>query len=92
LPYVKKSNWHLRFNHLVGYGAKYYSYLVSKAIAARIWADCFEKDPLSSNAGESYRKKLLQLGGEKKPDELIQDLIGEKLVMGPMVKSLISHI
>lgn len=71
LPYVQGTNWHLRYTHLVGYGAKYYSYMVSKAIASKIWSECFEKDPLSSIAGENYRNKLLQFGGEKRPQELI---------------------
>ena len=61
---------------------------MSKAIAARIWSTCFEKDPLSSTAGELYRKKLLEFGGEKRPEELIKDLIGEELDSNSMVKSL----
>jgi intermediate peptidase len=91
LSYVPGTNWHLRFNHLVGYGAKYYAYLVSKAIAAQIWSELFRKDPLSSTAGENYRQKLLEFGGEKRPDELISSLIGFNLNTKSLVNSLITR-
>ena len=92
LPYVKNTFWHLRYTHLVGYGAKYYSYLVSKAIASKIWTECFEKDPLSSTAGELYRKKLLEFGGEKQPQELINSLIGIDVASSNLVDSLTKNI
>ncbi len=88
LKYVPNTHWHLRFTHLVGYGAKYYSYLISKAIASKIWLECFEKDPLSSMAGEKYRQKLLEFGGEKRPQELINSLIGFNINTESLVKSL----
>jgi intermediate peptidase len=92
LPFVKNAHSHLRYTHLVGYGAKYYSYVVSKAIAARIWSECFEKEPLSATAGENYRKKLLQFGGEKRPEELIKDLIGFDLETDSLVDSLVHNL
>ena len=92
LPFVSNTYPHLRFAHLVGYGAKYYSYIVSKAIAAKIWSECFEKDPLSPTAGENYRKKLLEHGGEKQPQELIRSLIGFDMDSQSLVKSLVQNI
>ena len=92
LPYVPNTHWHLRYTHLVGYGAKYHSYIVSKAIAAKIWTECFEKDPLNSTAGENYRKKLLEFGGEKQPQELISSLIGFNIENDSLVKSLTLHL
>ena len=92
LPYVPNTHWHLRFTHLVGYGAKYYSYLVSKAIASKIWSECFERDPLNSTAGENYRRKLLEFGGERRPQELINSLIGFNLENKSLVNSLTQHL
>jgi intermediate peptidase len=92
LPFVANTHWHLRFTHLVGYGAKYYSYLVSKAIASNIWTECFEKDPLNSTAGANYRDKLLQFGGERRPQELISSLVGFDVENKSLVKSLTRHI
>lgn len=92
LPFVKNTNSHLRYTHLVGYGAKYYSYVVSKAIAAKIWSECFEKDPLSRTAGENYRKKLLEHGGEIRAHELLSSLLGCELNNEDLVKSLTKNV
>lgn len=92
LPFVANTHSHLRYTHLVGYGAKYYSYVVSKAIAAKIWSECFEKDPLNRTAGQNYRSKLLEHGGERRAHELISSLIGFDLNNDDLVKSLTQHI
>ncbi|KAK2079363.1 hypothetical protein QBZ16_003054 [Prototheca wickerhamii] len=54
----------LSFNHLIGYGGTYYSYLTSQAIAARLWRrEGFAEDPLSPEAGRHLRERLLRIGG-----------------------------
>ncbi len=91
LPYVPDTHWHLRYTHLVGYGAKYYSYLISKAIASKIWSECFEREPLSSSAGHSYRTQLLQYGGERSAKELVTSLVGADMNTKTLVKSLLAQ-
>jgi intermediate peptidase len=58
---------YLRFAHLFGYGAKYYSYLYCRALATSVWTHLFYQDPFSRTAGMAYRQKLLQHGGGKPP-------------------------
>lgn len=88
IPYVKNTAWQLRFGHLVGYGGKYYSYLMSRAIASKIWREMFRKNPFDRQSGEKYRRQLLAHGGERHPSELIKGLLGEKPTISMMVDSL----
>ncbi|CAH1376753.1 hypothetical protein MTP99_018163 [Tenebrio molitor] len=78
LAYVPKTTWQLRFSHLVGYGAKYYSYLVSRALAFLIWETYFKDDPLSRAQGDRYRNECLAHGGGKNPCDLIADYLKVK--------------
>ena len=76
IPYVENTAWQLRFSHLVGYGAKYYSYLVSRAVAGAIWNKLFAQDPLSRQAGERYRYEVLAPGGGKPAQKIAEDVLG----------------
>lgn len=76
LPYVENTAWQLKFTHLVGYGAKYYSYLVSRAVATAIWTKLFAQEPLSPIAGERYKREVLSHGGGKPAAKIAEDLLG----------------
>eukprot|EP00250_Pteridium_aquilinum_P035483 c9490_g1_i1 orf=69-2117(+) len=71
--HVEGTHWHTRFNHLVTYGAGYYSYLYARCISATIWDRLCEADPLSPEAGAILRKQLLEHGGGKDPALIIKD-------------------
>ncbi|XP_056646897.1 mitochondrial intermediate peptidase [Diorhabda sublineata] len=92
LPYITNTAWQLRFSHLVGYGAKYYSYLVSRALAYSIWKKYFEADPFSRTNGEKYREECLSHGGGKHPRDLVTEYL--QVVPNPEVlsKSLTNEI
>ncbi|KAL5005339.1 hypothetical protein ScPMuIL_018795 [Solemya velum] len=92
IPYEKNTAWHLRFGHLVGYGAKYYSYLLSRAVASRIWQQCFKSNPFDRSMGERYRQKILAHGGGQNPNDLIQDMLNETTTTDKLVESLVQEL
>ncbi|XP_067215907.1 mitochondrial intermediate peptidase isoform X2 [Linepithema humile] len=92
LPYVKDTAWQLRFSHLVGYGAKYYSYLISRAIAAWIWQTYFHDNPFCRSAGERYRRECLAHGGGKPASQLVSDFLHKEINAATFAKSLINEI
>ncbi|ODV89167.1 hypothetical protein CANCADRAFT_32504 [Tortispora caseinolytica NRRL Y-17796] len=68
---VPENRWHTYFTHLFGYGATYYSYLLDRAIASKIYTHLFEKDPLSREAGEKFANEVLKWGGSRDPWECV---------------------
>ncbi|EPQ30677.1 uncharacterized protein PFL1_01578 [Pseudozyma flocculosa PF-1] len=66
-----------KFSHLFGYGSTYYSYLLDRAIASRVFKDLFERDPLSRGAGDKL-KEVLRYGGGKDAWSLLATLLGDE--------------
>uniref|UniRef100_A0AAR2KLB0 Mitochondrial intermediate peptidase n=1 Tax=Pygocentrus nattereri TaxID=42514 RepID=A0AAR2KLB0_PYGNA len=92
LPYVPNTAWQLRFSHLVGYGAKYYSYLMSRAVASMVWRQCFHKDPLSRETGERYRREMLAHGGGKEPMLMVEGMLQKRPSTEDFVDALVSDL
>lgn len=92
LPYVENTAWQLRFSHLVGYGAKYYSYLISRAIASWIWQTYFKDDPFSRSAGEKYRRECLSHGGGVPSRQLVANFLKRDVTPENLSQSLITEI
>lgn len=88
LPYVPNTAWQLRFGHLVGYGAKYYAYLVSRAVASWIWQKYFVDNPFSREMGEKYRREVLAHGGGKPPRAMVGEFLGREVTAESMVEAL----
>ncbi|KAB0796079.1 hypothetical protein PPYR_10140 [Photinus pyralis] len=92
LPYIPNTAWQLRFSHLVGYGAKYYSYLVSRALASCIWQRYFENDPLNRTQGDRFRHEFLAFGGSRSPRKLVTDFLLKEPTNDVLVSSLLKEI
>lgn len=92
LPYVPNTAWQLRFSHLVGYGAKYYSYLMSRAVASMVWKECFLQDPFNRSMGERYRREMLAHGGGREPLLMVQGMLQKRPSIDDFVNALVSDL
>nr|XP_040048690.1 LOW QUALITY PROTEIN: mitochondrial intermediate peptidase-like [Gasterosteus aculeatus aculeatus] len=92
LPYTPNTAWQLRFSHLIGYGAKYYSYLMSRAVASMVWKQCFVQDPLNRDMGERYRRQMLAHGGAKEPMLMVEGMLQRRPTMEDFVDALVSEL
>lgn len=61
------STWHGKFLHLFSYGSVYYSYLLDRAIADKVYQELFAQDPWNPKAGEKYKESILKWGGTRDP-------------------------
>lgn len=82
LPADSKASLQTNFTHLFAYGASYYSYLFDRAIAAKVWKEVFEKDPLSRAAGEKYLQEVLKWGGGRDGWDCVAGVLGEEDLKG----------
>ncbi|XP_024910966.1 mitochondrial intermediate peptidase [Cynoglossus semilaevis] len=92
LPHTPNTAWQLRFSHLIGYGAKYYSYLLSRAVASMVWRQCFVQDPLNRDMGERYRREMLAHGGAKEPMLMVEGMLQRRPTVEDFVDALVSEL
>lgn len=92
LEHVPDTAWQLRFGHLVGYGAKYYSYLTSKSVAYAIWNKLFINDPLNSKAGQKFKQDVLSHGGGKPPKDIVNSVLETQVSPKFLANSLLDYL
>ncbi|XP_060805373.1 mitochondrial intermediate peptidase [Amyelois transitella] len=92
LPYVENTAWQHRFSHLIGYGAKYYSYLISRAAAWSAWSAHFRREPLSRGAGDGLRAGLLRHGGAVPPQKLLRNYLDMEITPNTLANALADEL
>ncbi|EPS42036.1 hypothetical protein H072_4002 [Dactylellina haptotyla CBS 200.50] len=75
---MSTSSWQGNFSHLFGYGGLYYSYMLDKCIADKVWGEVFSADPVNREAGERYKEEVLKWGGSRDPWRCIGNLLGRE--------------
>ncbi len=75
-PYVDNTHMHLSFGHLQDYSAMYYTYMWSKVIAKDFLSAFKQNGLMDKKQAKRYRELILEAGGSKDADELVQDFLG----------------
>ncbi len=79
LGYVQGTIFPAGFAHIAGgYGAGYYGYLWSQAVASDM-RTAFVGDKLDSKVGARYRATVLAEGAQKTPQQIVKDFLGRDL-------------
>ena len=76
----------------VGYGARYYSYLLARSVASNIWQKLFRDDPFDPSKGAIFRNKCLSHGGGKPSADIISDLLDQKVEPIDLADALLTEI
>jgi len=74
--WVEGNHGFTTFTHLMGYSSNYYTYSLSKVIALDFFNQFDRKNLLDGPAGMRYRKTVLEPGGSKSANDLVQDFLG----------------
>jgi thimet oligopeptidase len=64
------------FGHLTGYSSNYYTYAFDKVIALDFFGQFDPNDLLGCEAGERYRKTVLEQGGSRPGREMVRAFLG----------------
>ncbi len=74
--WVEGNKMYASFGHLIGYSSNYYTYMFDKVIALDFFVQFDAENLLGSNAGERYRRTVLEQGGSKPGRALVRDFLG----------------
>ncbi|GIX22621.1 MAG: hypothetical protein KatS3mg121_1404 [Gammaproteobacteria bacterium] len=75
-PHVPGTHFYASFGHLVGYSALYYTYMWSLAIAQDMLSVFRDNGMLDRATALRYRKTVLEPGGSRDAEALVQDFLG----------------
>jgi len=84
-----KEHHYAAFNHLTGYGAKYYSYMWSKVFALDVFDTIRENGLLDNRIGKKLIASILGKGGSVEPDALLKDFLGREPTQEAFLKDIL---
>ena len=90
LPMLPDTAFVAYFGHITGYGAGYYGYAWSDAIAADM-ATVFQDSPdgfFDKNAGMRLRKEIYEVGDSRDVNESIEKFLGRPRSIDPFLKRI----
>jgi thimet oligopeptidase len=74
--WMEGNRMYASFGHLTGYSSNYYTYAFDKVIALDFFAQFDPADLLGCDAGNRYRKAVLEQGGSRPGREMVRDFLG----------------
>jgi len=74
--WLEGNRMYASFGHLTGYSSNYYTYAFDKVIALDFFGQFDAGNLLDCEAGERYRKTVLEQGGSKPGREMVRDFLG----------------
>jgi thimet oligopeptidase len=78
LPFVDGTHMQASFGHLDGYSAIYYTYMWSLVIAKDLFSKFDKNDLLAPAVARRYRQSILEQGGSKPAEQMVEDFLGRK--------------
>lgn len=77
-PFVENTHMQASFGHLDGYSAIYYTYMWSLVIAKDLFSQFDKNNLLAPDIAKRYRQAILEPGGSKPAETLVEDFLGRK--------------
>jgi thimet oligopeptidase len=74
--WLEGNRMYASFGHLTGYSSNYYTYAFDKVIALDFFGQFDPADLLGCEAGERYRKTVLEQGGSRSGREMVRSFLG----------------
>jgi thimet oligopeptidase len=88
LPPLAGTHQYAAFGHLDGYSAIYYTYVWSKAIALDLFTQFKAAGIRNPEVARQYRKLVLEPGGSRDANALIEAFLGRSLSLEPFKLAL----
>jgi len=76
------------FQHLIGYGAGYYSYMWAEVYAQDMFTRFRQQGPLNPAIGMEFRDKVLSRGGSVEEMDMLTGFLGREPRMAPFLEHL----